>query len=151
MKKIASFVLFFTFMFITSQLAFSYDEYTFVKITEDEFEKAFDDKNRVTQIINSYLAQESLEVQEPWDCNIENDSFTIGEYHKLVIPYQGQVIFIEFTKELYPMQRYYLLELYYDFLNNFLDYKINCFDEPSKEPRFFPFKRKPNWDSIREN
>ena len=63
MKKIASFVLVFTFMFVTSQLAFSDDEYTFAKITEDEFEKAF-------------------------------------------------------------------------------DYKINCFDEPSKEPRFFPFEFK---------
>ena len=47
----------------------------------------------------------------------------------------------EFVQELTPLERNYLLELCYDPMGNFLDYKIICFTEPSKEQRFLPFER----------
>ena len=126
------------FIIIGQQSVFAEAKYSFKKISEKEFEAEFNDGEKITQIINAYFEKEKI------DKNLYPIElvYSISSYHKLFIPHKGTVILVEFSQDLFPLTRNYMLELYYNSPGDFLNYTIICFDEPPKQGTKSPIEIK---------
>lgn len=125
--KIITILLFFSFS-CTHNL-FSEDKYCIKKIDIKDINFDYDFNKNVEEFSKIYLNKKELENFSITDC-----------YQMYLGDARGVIYFIEFSEGKMPFKRDYLIELYFDELNNFIKSEIFCFFDPPQNRMRYPFQ-----------
>lgn len=126
MNKNKSIITFVIFIFCSISL-FSEDNYCIEKLDFDENDCVYDINKHVRDSAKNYMKKEEFEEFFITKCYL----LTLGEA-------KGRIVLVEFSEGKMPFRKDYLVELYYDELNNYRKSEILCFNDAPPNMKRFP-------------
>lgn len=126
MKKIKIFL--FLSIFITlNNFCFSNEDYSLSEINIQDFACDYDVEEQVQSIAKFFLEKNELE------------NFLVNKSHLLNLgETKGYIIFVEFSEGIMPFRSDYLIELYFDELNNYLKAEFLNFNASPPDRKKYP-------------
>ncbi len=114
-------------LFFCSISVFSEDNYCIEKLDFDENGCVYDINEHVRNSAKNYMKKKELEDFFITNCNL----LTLGEV-------KGCIVLVEFSEGKKPFRKDYLVELYYDELNNYIKSEILCFNDAPPNRKKLP-------------
>lgn len=126
MKK--SKIFFFICIFIIfNSVCFSNDNYSLSQINIQDFSCDYDIEKQVHSIAKLFLEKNDLE------------NFLVNKTHMLNLgETKGYIIFVEFSEGIMPFRGNYLIELYFDELNNYIKAEFLSFNASPQDRKNYP-------------
>lgn len=126
MNKNKSIIIFVILIFCSISL-FSENNYCIEKLDFDKNDCVYDINKHVRNSAKNYIKKEELEEFSITSCNL----LTLGKV-------KGCIVLVEFSEGKMPFRKDYLVELYYDELNNYRKSEILCFNNAPPNIKRFP-------------
>lgn len=128
MKKIKIFI-FLCFFMSYNNLIFSNDSYTIREIKIQNFSCDYDIEKQVQSLAKTFFEKDELE------------NFSINNSHLLNLgEVKGYIIFVEFSEGIMPFRSDYLVELYFDELNNYIKAELLNFNSSPQDRKNYPIQ-----------